>query len=342
MKEDLITDSIPRAWVDAEWSLATREVESLDRIIYGVVRSHAIAQKLFPTVPVPKGTRYRKVSIAKELREPIFTDDFMTEDIDEVKKAEYTYWLAFMHKDFQLNMIDMHASQTQKYYNMTIETLNIREAVKTVADYKERVLWRGYAIMGPTKIGVAASTMTQGTIDGNVLGIINETSGDGTYNTFTAAGDGGAVDAAGDGPLSVGAAMSSLIADDYFGPYQWVMSPNIMGQLGINFNSTTQISDLERMQAMIDIHGNKILEGLDVTHYVSNTDTNDDDYGTMLMFQRKTPDGEPTAMILEAYPVAHHPIQMSSLGIKGKVIWGGRGGILRKAAFTKCVDTDLT
>ena len=80
MKEDLIIDSIPKSWVDAQYSLFPREVEDLDKIIYGVVRHRAIAQKYFPTVPVPKGVRYRKVAIAQELGEPIFSDDFMTED----------------------------------------------------------------------------------------------------------------------------------------------------------------------------------------------------------------------------------------------------------------------
>jgi len=61
----------------------------------------------------------------------------------------------------------------------------------------------------------------------------------------------------------------------------------------------------------------------------------------MLMFQKKTPDGEPTAVILESYPVAHFPTQMSSLGIKGKVLWMGCGAVLRMAAFTKEIDVNL-
>lgn len=336
MKDALITDSLPQSWVDAQYSLMPREVEDLDRIVYGVVRHRAIAQNYFPTVKVPKGVRYRKVAIAQELREPIFSGDFMTEDIDEVKKAEYTYYMIFMHKDFKLNMIDMDASEQQQYYNVTIETLNIREAVKTIADYKERALWRGYDALNPAKDGA----MDQGLIDTDAAGICTSSTGDGTRNTFSAAGDNSGINSAGDGPLSIGDAMDSMIADQYYGPYVFVMTPDVYGQLAQNFNSTTHISDIERMQAMIDLKGNKILEAMDVTHYLIKAAASADN-GAMEMFQRKTPDGEPTCVILESYPVSHHPIQMSSLGIKGKVIWGGTAATLRLAAFTQETSVDL-
>lgn len=336
MKEDLITDSIPQSWVDAQYSLFPREVEDLDRIVYGVVRHRQIIQNYFPTVPVPKGVRNRVIAIAQELREPIFDDDFMTEDIDEVKKAEFTYYLGFMHKDFKLNMIDIDASRNQKYYNTTIETLNIREAAKTITDYKERYLFRGYDILNPAK----TAAIDQGLIDTDAAGLITSTTGDGTRNTFQAAGDNNGINSAGDGPLSIGDAMDSLIADQYYGPYNFFMTPDVYGQLAQNFNSTTHISDIERMQAMIDLKGNKILEAMDVTHYLIKAAAVADN-GAMEMFQRKTPDGEPTAVILEAYPVQHHPIAMSSLGIKGKVIWGGTSSTLRLAAFTQETSVNL-
>jgi len=330
MKEDLLIDSVPKSWLDAEYSLLPREVQSLDRIVYNVVRHKQIIQNYFPTVPVPKGSRYRKITMAQELREPIFSDDFMTEDIDEVKKQEYTFWLAAMSKDFSLSMIDIDASRSQKFYNVTMDTLNIREAVKTIADYKERVLFRGYDILDKAR----TAAIGQGLIDTDVKGIITEATADGTRNTFSAAGDNNGINSAGDGPLSIGDAMDSLIADLYYGPYNFLMTPDVYGQLAQNFNSTTHISDIERMQAMIDLKGNKILENMDATHFLIVAAAAADN-GAMEMFQRKTPDGEPTALILEAYPVAHHPIQSSTLGIKGKIIWMGRGLALRLAAFSQ-------
>ena len=336
MKEDLIMDSVPKSWVDSQYSLFPREVEDLDKVVYGVVRHRQIIQKYFPTVKVPRGVKNRKIAIAQELREPIFSDDFMTEDLDEVKKAEYTYYMGFMHKDFKLGMVDIDASRNSKYTNITIETLNIREAVKTIADYKERYLFRAYDSLNPARTGA----LSQGIIDTDAAGLITSTEGDGTRNTFDAAGDNGGINSAGDGPLSIGDAMDSLITDQYYGPYVFFMTPDVYGQLAQNFNSTTHISDVERMHAMIDLNGNKILEAMDVTHYLIKAAAAAD-AGSMEMFQRKTPDGEPTALILESYPVAHYPIQISSLGIKGKVVWAGTTATLRLAAFTQELTVDL-
>lgn len=340
MKADLtgpsFSDSIPKSWVDAEYSLMPREVESLDNIVYGVVRNAAIAQKYFPTIQVPKGSRYRKLTIAQELNEPIFSDDFLTEELDQVTKKEHTYWLTAMHKDFRLGMVDIDASRNQKYYNVTIESLNIREASKTIADYKERVLWRGYDCLDRAK----TAAHPQGLIDTKCKGIFLASEGDGSYNSFAAAGDNSGVDSAGDGPLSIGAAMASLIPDIYYGPYTFIMTPDVYAQLVQNFNSTTHISDIERMKAMVDLKGNKVLEALDVTHYLINAAAEADN-GAMLMFQRKTNMGEPTCVIMESYPVAHYPTQMSSLGIRGKVLWMGCGAVLRMAAFTKETSVDL-
>jgi len=327
----MFADSIPKAWVDAQYSLMPREVESLDRIVYNVVRHRRIATKYFPTVPIPKGKRYRTLAISQEMREPIFDDDFMTEDIDEAKKSEHTFWLGAMHKDFRLKMIDIDASRNNRYYNISHEQLNIREAVKTIVDYKERFLWLGYASLNKARTGAHP----QGSIDTNVEGIFNCSNGDGTLNTFTAgAGANDGIDAAGDGPITVGKAMASLIVDQYYGPYVFIMTPDCYAQLAQNFNSTTHISDIERMRGMIDLNGNKILENLDVTHYLIAAAATADN-GAMLCMQRKTPEGEPTAIIMEAYPVSHYPTQMTSLGIKGKVLWMGNGSVLRMAAFTE-------
>ena len=163
----MFADSIPKAWVDAQYSLMPREVESLDRIVYNVVRHRRIATKYFPTVPIPKGKRYRTLAISQEMREPIFDDDFMTEDIDEAKKSEHTFWLGAMHKDFRLKMIDIDASRNNRYYNISHEQLNIREAVKTIVDYKERFCWLGYGSLNKARTGAHP----QGSIDTNVEGI---------------------------------------------------------------------------------------------------------------------------------------------------------------------------
>jgi hypothetical protein len=327
---EMYSDSIRPKWIDASYELQPREILNIDRIVMGVVRHHAIAQKYFPTIPIPKGMRKHEMNVAVELEEPRFDDDFMTEDLDKVRRTPITHYLVAMHKDFALNMIDLDASRNNRYYDTKIDELNIREATLTIADYKERVLWRGYDILNRGKSAANA----QGTIDTNVKSIISPATGTGTQNTFVCgAGANDGMDAAGDGPISVGKAMGSMIPDMYFGPYVWTMTPDVYTQLAQNFNTTTHISDIERMQSMIDLKGNKILEGMESTHYLINT-TATADNGSILMFQRKTPLGEPAAVILESYPVSHYPTQQTALGIKGKVLWMGCGAVIRAEAFT--------
>ena len=122
MKEPTIyfSDNVPSKWVDADYALNPREILSLDRIVYGVVRHKAVLQKWLPTVAIPKGMLQRELSIAQELSEPLFTRDFMKEDIDEVRKKAITYTLAAMHKDFRINMIDIDASRNNDYYNQSM------------------------------------------------------------------------------------------------------------------------------------------------------------------------------------------------------------------------------
>ncbi len=332
------SDNFPTHWIDASYALNAREIESLDRHVYGVVRNLAIAQKYFPTIQIEKGARHREIQIAVELSEPIFTDDFLKEQLDEARKTVVDYWLAPMHKDFHVSMIDLDASRNiaGKYTDITIDTLNIREATKTIADYKERVLWRGYDILNRARTGAHR----QGIIDTRVYGLISPPADAGSIGTFSAAGDNSGINSSGDGPLSIGAAMADLIPDIAYGPYVFIMTPDVYSTLAQNFNSTTHWSDIERMQGMIDLKGGKILEAMDVTHYLIKAAAQADN-GSMLAFQRKTPDGEPTAVILESYPVTHYPTQQSALGIKGKVLWNGAGANMRPTFFSLETSVDL-
>ena len=328
------SDTIKKQWTDASYLLHPRQIENLDRIVYGVVRSAAILQKWLPTVQVDKGKRTHKLVIANELDEPKFDGDFMTEDLDSARTTEQIHYLIPMHKDYALNMIDLDASSNSDHYETKIDELNIREAALTISDYKERVLFRAYDFLDRAKSGAGM----QGILDSRAKCIISPPTAAGTINSFAAAGDNGGISSAGDGPLTVGFAMASEIADDYYGPYVFIMTPLVYAQFAQNFNSTTHISDIERMLAMTDLQGNRILEGMDYSKYLIKT-ADGDDAGSILMFQKKTPAGEPTAVILESYPVSHYPTQQSALGIKGKVLWMGCEATLRASAFT--LETDI-
>jgi len=328
MEDELyFSDSFPTRWLDADYQLMSREIQSLDKVVYGVVRAKRVANKIFPTIKIPKGMKQHIVAIEVEQEAPKFDDNFMREDQDEVRKGESTFYPVFMHKDFSLYMTDIDASRNNKYYNTDLRTLTLRGTTGTIVDYKEKVIWRGYDISN--RAGAAAAR--QGSIDHHSKGILNTTS----VQTFDAgAGGDSNVTAAGDGPATIGLGMSDLVTYHYYGPYDFVMSPGVYSQLTANQNSTTHIHDIERMHSMIDIHGSKLLRAMDVTPYLLGT-AETTSTGACVLLDRKTPAGEPTVVIGDEYPVAHYPTSQSALGIKGKVLWAGIPCVLRPYALTK-------
>ena len=327
------SDSFDSRFIDADYQLMTREIQSLDKIVYGVVRAKGIVSKIFPHINIPKGKKQHIIATEVEQEAPKFDDNFMKEDLDEVRKGEATFYPIFMHKDFSLYMTDIDASRSgANYYNIDLKALTLRGSVGTIVDYKEKVTWRGYDISGRAH----AAANNQGSIDANSLGILNTS---GILTMDVGADSDSNVTAAGDGPFSVGTAVQDLVPYHYYGPYDFIMTPQVYGQLVANQNTTTHIHDIERMQSMIDLHGSKLLRNLDVTPYLMNT-VESGANGAIVVFDRKTPAGEPTAVIGEEYPIAHYPTSQNSLGVKGKVLWAGIPCVLRPKAFT--IDDAIT
>ena len=331
-KELYFADSFPTKWIDADYQLMSREIQSLNKTVYGVIRQKSIAPKIFPTVKIPKGMKQYIVATEVEQEAPKFDDNFMKEDLHEVRKGETTFYPVFMHTDFQLYMTDIDASRNNSYYNTGIRALTLRGSTGTIVDYKEKVMWRGYDISGRAH----AATLRQGDIDSNSVGILNTTN----VQTF-AAGAGGDADVgdAGDGPASVAAAMAAIVPYDFYGPYDFIITPLVYSALTSNQNPTTHIHDIERMHTMIDINGSKLLRNMKVTKYLLNT-AETTSTGAAVIFDRKTPAGEPTCVIGDEYPVAHYPTSQNALGIKGKVLWAGIPCVLRPYAFAQ--ETTIT
>ena len=162
----------------------------------------------------------------------------------------------------------------------------------------------------------------------NTTGVQTFDAGDGNDDDVTAAGD---------GPASVSYALESLVANKYDGPYYFFMTPKVKAQLAVNRNSTTDILDLERMQAMVDEKGNRILRDIATTEkLIGEAETTSK--GAMCMIDPMTPQGEPTVVIGEEYPIVHYPITNNPVYTKGKVVWGGMAMVLRPNAVTKAVD----
>ncbi|MHA1513363.1 MAG: encapsulin, partial [Candidatus Hodarchaeales archaeon] len=279
------SDSIPRHFVDAQYVLHPYEVKAIDKIVHGVVRARAIAQKHFPTIPIAKGARKYLVSIAKSPNSPKFGEDFLQEAMDKVGKTETEYVLAAIHKDFELSMIDLDSSRNSNYHRSDLKQLHISEVSKLIADFKERVLWRGHDILGAEP----------GDIDTGVKGIVNYAG----ISTFEAgAGKNDETGSPGDGPACVANATEALVANQYYPPYDIFLTPGLYTQFTLNMNSTTHITDIERMQAMVDNNGKKLLNSINITPYLigaAETGTT----AAMLAVASKTPEGEPTVIIGE-------------------------------------------
>ena len=320
------SDSFPTHWVDASYQLMSREVQSLDKVVHGVIRARTVAAKIFPTVRIPKGTKKYTVATEIETRPPKFDDNFMKEDTTEVRKEETDFYPAFMHNDFSLYMTDIDASRNQKFYSTDLKALTLRGATATIVEYKEKVIWRGYDITGRALAAAIHAT----TIDTHVKGILNTTS----VQAFEAGiGADDNVTAEGDGPASVGLGASDLVVKHYYGPFDFIMTPMVYAQLLVNQNATTRMSDIERMMSLVDTNKQKILRRVHITpHLLGLAETTGE--GAILMCDRKTPDGEPTCVIGDEYPVAHYPTTQNQLGVKGKVLWAGVAIVLRPLAFT--------
>jgi len=168
------SDSFPTEWIDASYQLMSREVQSLDKIVYGVIRARKVANAIFPTIKIPKGSKKHTIAIEVEQEAPIFDDNFMREHVQEVRKSESDFYPAFMHTDFSLYMTDIDASRSigSKFTKTGLKALTLRGATGNIIEYKEKVIWRGYDITGRA----LAAANRQGSIDTHVKGILNTTS----------------------------------------------------------------------------------------------------------------------------------------------------------------------
>lgn len=320
---------------DSDLLLTARETEEINATVYNVIWREAIAQKIFPTIPIRKGAKTHKLTIAQEPNPPLFTQDFLKESLDVVRRTELTFYVVYMHKDFMLSKVAMDASRTQKYYNMDVKLLHLRVIAETMASYKERVFWRGHAIGGKRNSSGTFAAIPQGSINSNVVGIMNTTG----VGTFAAGANDGNCGTAGDGPLSVSYAMVDLITQGYYGPYDVILSPFLYAQFILNRNATTFQTDLERMLSMVNKDKQAIIRKIWVTPYVmSATDTGA--ASTMVVLQRMTPRGEPTVVLGEEYPIRHYPMEQNAMGIRGKFIWAGTAMVIRPLAITMDVDID--
>lgn len=326
--EFILFSDAQREWLDASYQVTSRETRWVEKQIFEVNRMKAVLQKNQPTVPIGKGCKEWIVETADEPEAPIFDDNFLRESQHEVRKSEATFYPVYMHMDYRVAMTDSDAVANSQFHDMSLPAQTIRNLTGTMAEYREKVLWRGYDISGRA----SAAANRQGVIDTNVKGILN-TSG---INTFTAGiGNDGNITAPGDGPASAADAAVSLLTDGYYGPYDLYMTPQIHGTFISKQNSTTGVSDYSLMQDLVDTKGSKMLKSWNVTKHLIPTVEASGSEANMVMIDPKDSNGAPTIIIGEAYPLHSIPDSArAAVAASGKIVWAGIVGVIRPEAVT--------
>lgn len=315
-------------WIDADYQVTSREEQKIQNYILKVNRQIAVAQKRIPTKKVPRGIKKYTIETISEVTEPKFTDDFLKEDQQPIVKSETDFYLAFMHHDYRVRMTDQDAVANSQFHSEPLAKQTIGALTASIGDYREKVIWRGYDIAGRAN----AAAANQGVIDTNVKGILN-TSG---INTFHA-GDGDAViTTVGDMNIGAGNAVVSLIADDYYGPYDSYMTPGVWGRSMQNQNATTGLSDMKLIKEnMIDVNGNQLFKSFNVTKHLLPTVEASATEANWVIIDPKDPQGHPTVVILESYPITNYTnSQRAAIASSGKIVWSGCAAVLRTGAIT--------
>lgn len=313
-------------FMDAQYVLQPQELRQVDTDVRSVIYSKAVAQKFLPTRQIGKGMTKHRYYKAVAPSAPIFSQDFLPESMDKVPKEEFDVDLLGISKDYFISMRDIDASRNPKSaydFETKIDTLHLREITALISDYKERILWRGEDI--------AAADISN--IAGGLTGIFNDS------NVQSAAGVLGLgsdddLTAAGDGVQAVGY-LADLLLNKYFEPpYVLVLTPGVYGRFMKNIDTTTNLSDMERILSLTTKDKTSLLSEIYVTpHLGKSTDE-------LAMIAPRSPAGDPTIEIIESYPIWHYPINTTSLGIQGKILWMGAAAVKRPNGIA--VSDDVT
>lgn len=296
-------------YLDAQYNLAPDEIKNLDRIALDVVYETAIAQKIFPTRQVHRGTRDYLFATNKQPSAPSTSRDFLgVEDFDKILKEETTVKLLGISKDFLISMVDIDASRNQ-VYKQSVDARHMKEMMALVGDYKERYLWRG----GSVNFATGDIALTKGLL--NWSGIQTFEAGKGADDKCGSAGD---------IPHSISAGIELLIRENFPKPFTVVMTPYLYGQALKNRNSTTDKSDLDLCFEMKEMG---VIDEIYISKHLI-TSVNDGTNDAIVVIAKKDKSGNPTAEIIESYPQWHYPLPRG-LGIAGKVLWMGGMAVYR-------------
>ncbi len=302
----------PFSYLDTQYVVHPREIEKIDGEVAAVMRAMAVADTLFENIDVGRGKLSTKILQNKDPLDPVLSKTFKTYEPGVEAMTEKDIYFQGVHKDYEFGMVELDASRNGGFVNSNVLERTTQEFTALVADFKERILWRGGDIR----------TNRNASIDGRVKGLINWTGiqTQSTTTDFTTMGN-----------------MTTAIVDSikqlknyFFKPPFWIVcSPWVFIQALKNRHTYSNKTELWEILNLGKETNNSMVAGVVSTPHLLKVDETTSN-GAMYVIAPNDIKGRSNIVILESYPMWHYPLTLGTqIGVAGKFAWMGSLGIRR-------------
>lgn len=315
----------PFSYLDTQYVVHPREIERIDGEVASVMRAMAVADRLFENIDVGRGKLSEKFYENIDPLDPVLSKNFKTYEPGKEAAQEFEVHFQGVHKDYEFGMVELDASRNGNYLNSDVLERTMQEFTALVADFKERILWRGGDIRTGRNSG----------IDGRVEGLVNWTGiqTQSTTTDFTTVGNG------------TTAIVDSIkqLKNYYFKPPYWIVcTPWVFIQFLKNRHTYSNKTELWEILNLGAETGNNLIAGVVSTPHLLKVDETTTT-GAMYVIAPTDNKGRSNIVIMESYPLWHYPLTLGTqIGVAGKLAWMGSLAIRRPAAVvgTTSITTD--
>lgn len=302
----------PFSYLDTQYVVHPREIEKIDGEVAAVMRAMSIADGLFENIDVGRGKLSTKIYENKDPLDPVLSKNFKTYEPGKEAATEKDIHFQGVHKDYEFGMVELDASRNGNYLNSDVLERTTQEFTALVADFKERILWRGGDIR----------TKRNANIDARVKGLTNWT-GIQTQVTTT--------DFTTFGNMTTAVTDSIKQLKNYFfkPPYYVVCTPWVFIQALKNRHTYSNKTELWEILNLGNETGNSLISGVVSTPHLLKVDETTTT-GAMYVICPTDHKGRSNIVIFESYPLWHYPLTLGTqIGVAGKFAWLGSLGIRR-------------
>jgi len=321
---------------DTQFKIHPREVEKIDKVVARVLRTVAVAPRLFRTVFNGKGNLEYKHHENIDAADPLMSKDFeLYEPGLEALDQKVKHLLA-VSKDYQIGQVKWDQSRLSNYLPTNIVERTVAEFTAMVADFKERMIWRGGDILTRNKGNT--------NIDAEVFGLVTDTNNINDIGVLATTAVAGQITTIGDLAKAFIELATPLINAHFPTPYNFVVTTGVILQGMKNRHATSDKTDLWNTgQLGMEKFGIPIVKNIVWTPHLLN-EANDNTNQMITCFAPVDQAGRANQIIAESYPLWHRPLPLSlTFGLAGKIGWLG-GGIIRRensVTLTKDVTVDV-